>query len=54
MSGENRYLVQWRLVGFVKIRFNWDYGGCETNSFKEKWISTGNHFEEEDFYLDEL
>jgi hypothetical protein len=22
--------------------------------FKKKWISTGNHFEEEDFYADEL
>jgi hypothetical protein len=34
---------------------NWESGGCETGAFKKKrQISTGNHFEEEDFYPDEL
>jgi hypothetical protein len=33
---------------------NWDSGGCETGALKELRISTGNHFKEEDFYLDEL
>jgi hypothetical protein len=40
---------------------NWESGGCETGALKIKIyilkknrISTGNHFEEEDFYLDEL
>jgi hypothetical protein len=34
---------------------NWKSGGCETGASKKKqWISTGNHFEEEDFYPDEL
>jgi hypothetical protein len=34
---------------------NWESGGCETGALKkQKRISTGNHFEEEDFYLDEL
>jgi hypothetical protein len=33
---------------------NWESGGCETVALKkQKWISTGNHFEE-DFYLDGL
>jgi hypothetical protein len=34
---------------------NWESGGCETGAFKIKnWISTSNHFENEDFYPDEL
>jgi hypothetical protein len=37
---------------------NWESGGCETGAFKKlkkkKRVSIGNHFEEEDFYLDEL
>jgi hypothetical protein len=33
---------------------NWENGGCETGALKKKWSSTGNHFEEEDFYPDEL
>jgi hypothetical protein len=34
---------------------NWESGGCETGAFITKqWISTGNYFEEEDFYPDEL
>jgi hypothetical protein len=42
---------------------NWESGGCEIGAFekrkekrkeKEKQISAGNHFEEEDFYSDEL
>jgi hypothetical protein len=36
-----------------KVRLSWESGGCETGALKEKRISTGNHFEEED-YLDEL
>ena len=35
MSGENRYLVKWRPVGFVKARLNWESGGCETDAFKK-------------------
>jgi hypothetical protein len=32
---------------------NWESGGCETGALiKKKWISTGNHFEEEDFHPD--
>jgi hypothetical protein len=38
----------------VKVWLNWESGGCETGAFKENRISTGNHFEEEDFYLDGL
>jgi hypothetical protein len=40
---------------------NWESGGCETDAFelkkktkKKQLISPGNHFEEEDFYPDEL
>jgi len=33
---------------------NWESGGCETGAFEKKRISTGNNFEEEDFYPDEL
>jgi hypothetical protein len=35
---------------------NRESGGCETGAFrkKKKWISTGNRFEEEDFYPEEL
>jgi hypothetical protein len=38
---------------------DWESGGCETGALrfikkKGKKISTGNHFEEEDFYPDEL
>jgi hypothetical protein len=36
---------------------NWESGGCETGGFflkKNPQISTNNHFEEEDFYMDEL
>jgi hypothetical protein len=36
---------------------NWESGGCETGALKNKnknRISTGNHFEEEDFYPDDL
>jgi hypothetical protein len=40
---------------------NWESGGCKTGAFgkkrkkkKEKKISTGNHFEEEDIYPAEL
>jgi hypothetical protein len=42
---------------------NWESGGCETGALKfiyylikllKKRISTGNHFEGEDFYPDEL
>jgi hypothetical protein len=35
---------------------NWESGGCEIGAFenKKKWISTNNHFEEEDFYPNEL
>jgi hypothetical protein len=32
-----------------KVRLNWESGGCETGALKKKRISTGNHFEEEDF-----
>jgi hypothetical protein len=32
---------------------NWESGGCETGGLKEK-KRTNNHFEEEDFNLDEL
>jgi hypothetical protein len=35
---------------------DWESGGCETGVFliKKNQISTGNHFEEEEFYPDEL
>jgi hypothetical protein len=34
---------------------NWESRGCATGAFEnKKWISTGNFFEEEDFYPDEL
>jgi hypothetical protein len=34
---------------------NWESGGRETGALtKKKRISTGNHFEKEDFYPDEL
>jgi hypothetical protein len=34
---------------------NWESGGYETGAFKKKKrISTGNHFQEEDFYAGEL
>jgi hypothetical protein len=37
----------------------WESGGSETGAFKKKNLkkkrmSTGNHFEEEDFYPDDL
>jgi hypothetical protein len=41
----------------LKVRLNWESGGCETGAFclkKKNGISTGNHFEEGDFYPDEL
>jgi hypothetical protein len=38
-----------------KAQLNWESGGSETGAFEKKnRISTGNHFEEEDFYQDEL
>jgi hypothetical protein len=44
-----------------KVWLNWASGGRETGAFKtiklkekKKRIPTGNHFEEEDFYPDEL
>jgi hypothetical protein len=35
---------------------NWESGGCETGAYllKKKWISTGNHFEEEDIHPNAL
>jgi hypothetical protein len=33
---------------------NWESGGCETGAFKKERVSTDNHFEQEDFYQDEL
>ena len=42
------WLVLW------KVQLNWESGGCETGALKKKRISTGNHFEEEDFCPDEL
>jgi hypothetical protein len=33
----------------------WESGGCETGAaLKKQRISTGIHFEEEDFYLAEM
>jgi hypothetical protein len=29
---------------------NWESGGCETGAFENKRISTGKHFEEDDFF----
>jgi hypothetical protein len=38
-----------------RVQLNWESGGCETRAFKKKErVSTGNHFEEEDFYPDEM
>ena len=48
-QGNGGRLVLW------KVRLNWESGGCETGALtNKKRISTGNHFEEEDFYPDEL
>ena len=59
MSGENQYLCNGDWLVLWKVWLNWESGGCETGPLKkekekEEWISIGNHFEEEDFYLDEL
>ena len=35
MSKENRYLVRWRPVGFVKSRLNRESGGCEIDALKK-------------------
>jgi hypothetical protein len=47
--------VLWWPVGVVKSLVKLGNGGCEIGAFeKNKRNSTGNHFEEEDFYLDGL
>ena len=55
VQGELVFSVMVAKLVLWKVRLNWESGGCETGAFtKKKQISTGNHFEEEDFYLDEL